>query len=532
MDAIIIADSGSESVSATNRLKLSVGGHIANIQVVENFIINDGRVVAPVIGDGVSSWASSLKLNGIFLYSYLSEQGLDVELIDSYYNERDLFIKMLKYSPKAIVISTAFIMSKRTLFELVSDIRSLAPGIFIIAGGQFVHLSKRIRERLESDNPIMDIYSSEYLFLDETDEPQVDLYIISACGETILSQALWILREGKNPNGLPNTATYQGKRYSFSSRIEDIVKTGGITVNWKSMPAKFFTSGVVPMQASYGCPYDCTFCNFMKDRRLMGVKPLNHLIEELKVVESRGARYVWFVDDNFRLGKNDLEKVCKRFINQGINLKWKSFIRVSAMKGMDMDLLKAAGCVEVLLGLESADAGLLAGMNKKANPEIYAEVIERIMKAGINCSCYFIFGFPGETIETLMRTREFIKKIEHPDLDGYIYFTMFPFIVAPLSPISEPKNAQKYGLKGYMFNWEHNTMNSEEARIHATTSFFELETSGIIYHGDNLDMLLGLPPRQRKEFIARRHKIAKMAAKGLMKEENMVKEFKGVLQKP
>jgi hypothetical protein len=529
MDAIIIADSGSESVSATNRLKLSVGGHIANIQVVKNFIQNDGRVVAPVIGDGVSSWMSSLKLNGIFLYSYLSEQGFDVELIDCYFNERDRFIKMLKQSPKAIVISTAFIMSKKTLNHLVSDIRSLAPGIFIIAGGQFVHLSKRIRESLGSDNPIMAIYNREYIFLDETDEPQVDLYIISACGETILSHALRILREGGNPEGLPNTVIYRGKRYLFSSSVEDIIKTGGVTVNWKSMPAEFFKSGVVPMQASYGCPYNCAFCNFMKDRKLMGVKPLENLIEELKVVERRGARYVWFVDDNFRLGKNDLEKVCRRFLNERIHVRWKSFMRVSAMEDMDMDLLKAAGCIEVLLGLESADAGLLAGMNKKANPELYADVIERVMKAGINCSCYFIFGFPGETIETIMRTREFIKKIEHPDLDGYIYFTMFPFIIAPLSPISELKNAQKYGLKGSMYKWEHNTMNSEEAIMYATRSFFELETSGIIYHGDNLDMLLGLAPRQRKEFIARRHKIAKMSAKGLLKEEDMVREFKDVL---
>ena len=40
----------------------------------------------------------------------------------------------------------------------------------------------------------------------------------------------------------------------------------------------------------------------------------------------------------------------------------------------------------------------------------------------------------------------------------------------------------------------------------------------------------GIKDEQRKEFIARRHKIAKMAAKGLMKEENMVKEFKDVFE--
>ncbi|MCJ7833228.1 MAG: radical SAM protein, partial [Deltaproteobacteria bacterium] len=350
--------------------------------------------------------------------------------------------------------------------------------------------------------------------------------------ETILSSALRMLKQSGKIDELPNTAQYQGKRYSFSRKADDIIKMGGITVDWKRMPEEFFKSGVVPMQASYGCPYSCAFCNFMKDRRLMGVKPLDDLLEELKVVEERGARYVWFVDDNFRLGKNDLETVCKRFLDQGIKVKWKSFIRASALKDMDLRLLKAAGCIEVQFGLESADPTLLARMNKKANPELYSKVIKKVMKAGINCSCYFIFGFPGETEETIMRTRDFIKGLEHPTLDGYIYFTMFPFIIAPLSPISEPKNAIPYGLKGHMYDWEHNTMNSKEAKEHATKALFELETSGIIYHGDNLDKLLSMDPRQRKEFIAKRHKMAKMAAAGQITKEDLIREFKEVLQEP
>lgn len=530
MDAIIIADSGSESVSATTQLKLVVDGHIANIQVIKNFIQHNGRVVAPIIGEGVSSWSSSLKLNGIFLYSFLSGEGFEVELIDSYYNERERFIEMLKQSPKAVIISTTFIMSKKTLNRLVDDIRSLAPDIFIIAGGQFVLLSDRIRERMQSNNPILDIYRNDYIFQGDKEEPAVDLYIISACGERILSRALRMLRSGGKFEGLPNTAIYRGNRYLFSGKEDDIVGTDGIVVDWKKMPEEFFKSGVVPMQASYGCPFNCAFCNFMKDKRLMGVKALENLIEELKMVQERGAKYVWFVDDNFRLGKKDLETVCRRFLAERVNVKWKSFIRASALKNVNMDLLKAAGCIEVQLGLESADAGVLARMNKKANPELYAEVIEQLMKSGINCSCYFVFGFPGETGETVRRTQEFIEAIEHPELDGYIYFTLFPFIIAPLSPISEPVNALKNGLKGYMHKWEHNTMNAGEALEHATKTFFKLETSGIIYHGDNLDILLGLTSRKRKEFIATRHKIAKEAAKGLLKEEEMIREFKNLLR--
>ena len=106
---------------------------------------------------------------------------------------------------------------------------------------------------------------------------------------------------------------------------------------------------------------------------------------------------------------------------------------------------------------------------------------------------------------------------------------MFPFIIAPLSPISEPENAQLYGLKGSMFDWKHNTMNAKKAIEHAIMSFFKLETSGIIYHGDNLDILLGLEPRHRKEFIATRHKMAKMAAMGLINKEDLINSFNKVL---
>jgi len=529
MDAIIIADSSSESVSATNKLKLTIDGHVASIQTVRNFLQNNGRVVGPVEGDRVSSWQSSLRLNGIYLYSYLTGEGFDVALIDSYYDEREKFIGMLKKSPKAIVLSTTFIMNKKILHEVVRDIRSLAPDIFIIAGGSFVHLSHRILQQLQSDHPIMDIYREEFLFLDGANEPDVDLYIISSRGEDILARALKMIQKKGSCSDLPNTAKYRDGKYEFSNQDDNIIFKGGIPVDWSILPDDVFSSGVVPMQASYGCPYHCSFCNFTKDRKLMGAKPLDSLLNELQAVQQRGARYVWFADDNFRLGRNDLDDVCCALIQNGINLKWKCFIRPSAIRTLDMDLLKKAGCIELMFGIESADPAVLEAMNKKSDAGLYEEVIEKTMRAGINCNCYFIFGFPGETAESVKRTFDFIKRIEHPELDGYIYFTLFPFLIAPLSPISELRNAEKYGLQGYMSKWSHNTMNFREALDYATQAFFQLETSGIIYHADNLDMLLELDPRSRKAFIAARHQITKKFAGGLIKEGDKIEEFRSSL---
>lgn len=106
---------------------------------------------------------------------------------------------------------------------------------------------------------------------------------------------------------------------------------------------------------------------------------------------------------------------------------------------------------------------------------------------------------------------------------------IFILHIAPLSKMSEIENVKLNGLKGSMFDWEHKTMTFKEAKHQAVKTFFELESSGIIYHGDNLDMLLGLDPKRRKEFIARRHEMAKKAAMGqIVHKEDLLEYFKKI----
>ena len=168
-------------------------------------------------------------------------------------------------------------------------------------------------------------------------------------------------------------------------------------------------------------------------------------------------------------------------------------------------------------------------MNKKANPTLYAKVIRKLLSAGVNCSCYFIFGFPGETDETALRTREFIKSIEYPDLEGILSWSMFPFILAPLSPIYESEMRKKYGLTGYMQNWKHRTMDSSQAMENVKKAFLELENSGPIYRGENLSILLGHTPYQRKKFVASRHKFSKLAMKRHLEKHDIIKSFTELL---
>lgn len=528
MDAIIISDYDVKSLSGSGPLRLNLDGMTADIQVVLNYLKHGGRVVPPVEGQGTMTWSASMKLNGIFLYSYLTTKGYQVGLIDNFAAEREQFQQMLAMGPRAVIISTTFICAKTDLCKLVAGIREMAPDIFIIVGGMFVYLSDLIFKRSQEPLYNTEAVKSDSLFFNIGD-PDIDLYIISLRGESILAEAMKRLGARQPLDDLPNTARKIGEQYVFTPRVDDITGTDPPAINWSVLPERVFASGVVPMQASTGCPYQCAFCNFTKDRRMISVKPLDDIVAELKAVEKRGARYVCFVDDNFRLGRSDLEEVCRRFVDEKISIQWMSFIRTETLKNVDLKLLREAGCSELRFGLESGDRKILENMRKKSDPDHARETIRRLLEAGINCTCYFIIGYPGETDETAKRTISYIQSLEYPEAEGLFSWSMYPFILAPMSPIFEPQEREAYALQGYSYDWKHKTMDTTRALQHLTEAFFTISNSSPVYRGDNLEYLSALTKNKRQAFVRERHALSKLALNKSLTSEHAFESFSRIL---
>jgi anaerobic magnesium-protoporphyrin IX monomethyl ester cyclase len=529
LDAVIISDSGADSMSSTNPLRLTLDGRIADIQVAQNYLAHGGRVQLPIDGDDQMSWASAPKLNGIYLFNYLTKNNYQVALIDTFNSEKDRFKQLLDHHPRVVIISTTFIPGKQNLIKLVTDIRKLAPEVFVIAGGPMVYTSYLMLKRTREPDYDTRAATNEFLFLDTDNEPAVDLYIISLRGEQLLCDILDRFQQNREIDDIPNCARLIDNNYHFTERVDDINSSEDFSVDWQALPDDVFSAGVVPMQASNGCPFECAFCNFTKDRRLTWVKSTERIVAEMKAVQERGARYVWFVDDNFRLGKSDLEAVCSRLIDERLELNWMTFVRASTLDHINTDLLRQAGCIEVQLGLESADPLILKNMNKKASPELYGRVLRKLLRSGINCSCYFIFGFPGETEESARHTLDFIKSFEDQPHEGSLSWSMFPFTLIPLSPVYEPGARKKYGITGYLHKWQHATMNSDQARDQLFRTFSAIEKSGPIYRGDNQEIFRRLGSSVRKKFETTRHKLSKMALSGKLEKENILQSFRQVL---
>ncbi len=525
LDAIIIAEAGDVGSADIIHERLRLDGKVATIQVIKNYLKNNGHVVSPVEGSGIMNWGAAYRLNGIYLLSYLLKGGLEVKLIDRYFKDKATFKEMLAETPRAVVISTTFIRNKQTLHRLVEDIRNQAPDIFIIAGGPFVNLSYRMLQRSSDSGYETKLAENDFLFF-QNEQPRINLYITGLQGEDILLAALQRIRLNRPVDDLPNTVRFDGGKYSFSEQKDTIFDNLNTSIDWKLLPKKIFRPGVIPLQTSKGCPFKCAFCNFTKDRRLMFIKSPDRLVEELKAVSARGVKFVRFTDDNFRHGRGNLNTLTRRIIRENISVKWMTMVRATALEGVDFELLKESGCIEVLLGLESADPQILANMNKKANPRLYARVVKRLLAAGIDVSCYFLFGFPGETTETVQRTLDFIRCIEFPELPGTLSWALFPFSLAPLSPVYEPEMRQQYGLSGYMDEWRHRTMASGGVMDHIKRVFGALEHSCPMYRNDNLEMLHDdLLPAERKRLFLARHRLSKRAIKDNLSEAEIIEAF-------
>jgi len=525
LDAIIISNFGTESLSGSNPQRLSLNGRVADIQTILNYIRNTGKIVDPVVGSDRENWAGAPTLNGLILTNFLTSKGFSVELINDFYREKDKFINAVHRNPKLIALSTSFIYSKDHLARVVRDIRQYASDSFIVAGGPFVYQSYLIHKR--SNEPL---YSSKeiqqsYLFFEDSNRPSIDLYIVSHHGENILCKLLEILRNGQSPKSIPNTAWYESSSIHFTNRVDEKVSIEDGGLNLDEFDDSLFSSNVMPLQASNGCPYHCAFCNFTSDRRFVFSKSIDQIISELKAVARRGIRYVWFVDDNFMLGSGDLNKNLDRLANENLGIKWMNFIRADALKNIDYQLLRNAGCVEVRLGLESADPGILNNMQKRADPDTYRIVVENLLKVGINCSCYFIFGFPGETLETAQRTRDFIKSIEYPELEGIMQWSLYPFMLAPLSPIFEEDQRNRYSLTGALTHWSHATMNSEQAQQEVIKTILTIERSGAIYRSDNMLLLDAMTSKQKKAFFNLRNILSKKSMVGELCSTEIVQAF-------
>jgi anaerobic magnesium-protoporphyrin IX monomethyl ester cyclase len=192
------------------------------------------------------------------------------------------------------------------------------------------------------------------------------------------------------------------------------------------------------MEASRGCPFDCSYCantafkNVYKGLgNFVRVRPFDNLAKAVQKQAELGSEMIQFQDECFlSIPYADLRAFCEWY---GTEIKLPMMIqtRPESVKDEKVKLLARMNApVQISCGIESGSERILFEVcNRRTRLEDIRKAIEIIKQYDIRVTGYTMIGFPTETREEAFQTIHFIRDL---DLDISIMSIFYPFIGTPL----------------------------------------------------------------------------------------------------
>jgi anaerobic magnesium-protoporphyrin IX monomethyl ester cyclase len=185
------------------------------------------------------------------------------------------------------------------------------------------------------------------------------------------------------------------------------------------------------LMTGFGCPFQCVFC-------VLGGAPFRQrsatsIADEIEHCHrSMGIEEFDFFDPNFAMGKKRVRSICKEFRDRGLADKviWAARVRPNNIDEALVQDMASAGCVRLCFGLESGDEEILRNADKwQGGLQRMRDAVSWARAAGMETLGFFVLGNPGETKESLERSKRFILSL---DLD---FIQVAPIFMLPGSPL-------------------------------------------------------------------------------------------------
>lgn len=306
---------------------------------------------------------------------------------------------------------------RSTARRVISFVRSLRPGVKVVAGGYDPSLAPDAWTHPDLGVDVIVRGEGDVTFRD---------LIRAFENRTPLSAVAGIwYREGtsvrRNPPrtiapvedgmiGLPNRAARVLSGYTMLGRPVDVVET------------------------SRGCTFDCSFCSIIEMRgRNFHRFPLPRVLHDIADARARGARVIFFVDDNITIDVPRFEALCEAIIAAGFNdvdYIVQGMTAPFAAHGATLaPLMKKAGFRYVFLGIENVLEDDLAFLKARAknsrrahgeHTNATAGAIEILHRHGLLVVGGLIVGNPDDTREAIAANLSFARAyvdwpyIQHP----------------------------------------------------------------------------------------------------------------------
>jgi radical SAM superfamily enzyme YgiQ (UPF0313 family) len=133
--------------------------------------------------------------------------------------------------------------------------------------------------------------------------------------------------------------------------------------------------------------------------------------EVSEIVRDYGITHIFFIDDTFTIGEKRIIRLCELLETKNLKIEWICLGRVDTVTEPMLREMKKAGCKEVIYGIESASPTVLAKTKKNITREQMEMAVRITRELGIRVSLFFMFGNPGDTLESIRETSRLARKL-------------------------------------------------------------------------------------------------------------------------
>ena len=245
-----------------------------------------------------------------------------------------------EWRPQVVGLSV-MTFQRRTAHQLIRLLRALLPDVRVVVGGYDPSLAPEAY----------------------TDAGQGADFIVRGEGEITFRELLRAIEGGGGYERVAGLTYRDGEEYHHTpNRPAADLAGGDIRPPLRSARVlegyTMLGRPVDVVETSRGCTFDCSFCSIIEMRgRNFHRFPLENVIADIADARTRGARAVFFVDDNITIDVPRFTRLCAAIIDAGLNdidYIVQGMTAPFAAHGATLaPLMKRAGFRYVFLGIEN-----------------------------------------------------------------------------------------------------------------------------------------------------------------------------------
>ena len=349
----------------------------------------------------------------LYAATALRAEGFSVAVFDSMLEEPSaMFAAMLEeHRPRIVAVyeDDFNFLSKMCLTRMREVAWEMARAAHAIGAVAIAHGSD------STDNPSLFLENGfDYVLCGEAETTLVQLCASILHGEDVpqIEGLVRLDERGRPIQSLQRLAKNpRWAELAFASR--DLIDLEPYRSAWVKQHGYFSTN----MVSSRGCPYHCNWCAKPISGNKFHLRPAAAVAEEMKMLKvGAGVEHIWFGDDVFALNHHWVREFAEEVTKRNAALPFKIQSRADLMSEETVANLKAAGCAEVWMGVESGAQSVLNAMDKGLSLPSVIAARKRLKEAGIR-ACFFLqFGYPGETWAELQETITFVRAMRPDDI--------------------------------------------------------------------------------------------------------------------